>query len=46
MFLSSEPSEFSDLKIFAFDAEILGKEVVSHLDTTLGRHVTSRFSDG
>ena len=34
------------MKIFAFDAEILGKEVATHLDTTLGRHITNRFNDG
>lgn len=34
------------MKVFAFDAEILGKEVATHLDITLGRHITTRFSDG
>lgn len=46
IFLTSDFSTFSDLKIFAFDADILGKEVATHLDTTLGRHITTRFNDG
>lgn len=46
IFLTPDISEFTDLKIFAFDAEILGKEVATHLDTTLGRHITTRFNDG
>lgn len=46
IFLTPDISEFTDLKVFAFDAEILGKEVATHLDTTLGRHITNRFNDG
>ena len=46
IFLTQDNSEFSDLKLFAFDAEILGKEVAAHLDITLGRQKTGRFGDG
>ena len=44
--MTSDISSHTDLKIFAFDADILGKEVATHLDTTLGRHITTRFNDG
>ena len=39
-------SEFADLKVFAFDSEVLGKEVASHLDIGLGRQINAKFNDG
>ena len=46
IFLTSLQSEFSNLKLFAFDAETLAREIASHLDIGLGRHVCCKFNDG
>jgi hypothetical protein len=45
IFLTSLQSEFSNLKLFAFDAETLAREIASHLDIGL-RHVCCKFNDG
>jgi|JI61114C2RNA_FD_contig_31_7664459_length_1529_multi_3_in_0_out_0_2 phosphoribosylpyrophosphate synthetase len=46
IFFSPEQCEHTDLKIFSFGSGMLSNEIVSHLDISLGKHETLRFSDG
>ena len=46
IFFSTEQCEYSDLKLFVIGGQTLGREITSHLDIALGRHKTTKFSDG